>query len=113
MIHKEVIKPEDRKGKKYCRVHNSLTHSTNECKVFRQQLQQAIESEKLVFDTTSKMKIDENPFPAAMADVVLLKGKTKVLTSARAKESGSVDSRLQLTAEEYQEIEKRQERQKS
>jgi hypothetical protein len=40
-----------------------------------------------------------------MAGAMLPKGRTKVLTSARAKESGSVDTSLQVNAEELQEIE--------
>ena len=59
--------------------------------MFRKQIQKAIEAGKLVFDT-GKMKVDQNPFAVAMADVVLPKGKAKVLTSARVKESGIVDS---------------------
>ena len=32
------------KKMKYCKWHNATSHSTNECKVYRQQLQSAIES---------------------------------------------------------------------
>lgn len=111
MVHTELLSPEERKGKKYCKMHNSITHSTNECKVFRQQLQKAIESGKLAFDTSDKMKIDGNPFAVATVGAVF--GKTKVLTSEKAKELGSVDSSLQLTAEEYRQIQDRREKQKS
>lgn len=100
-----MLSAEERKGKRYFKMHNSVTHSTNECMVFKQQIQQAIRLGKLSFDTTSKMKVDENPFPtAAMAGVVLPKGKARVLTSERAKQSGSVDHSLQITAEEYREF---------
>jgi len=112
VLHEKMLSPEEIKGKKYCKVHNSTTHSTNECNVFRKQIQKAIEAGKLVFDT-GKMKVDQNPFAVAMADVVLPKGKAKVLTSARVKESGIVDSRLQLIAEGYQEIKRRREKQNS
>ena len=39
------------------------------------------------------MKVDDNPFPRDqnMVDAKLLKGKTKVLTSVRSKETGAVD----------------------
>ena len=39
------------------------------------------------------MKVDDNPFPKDqnMVDAKLLKRKTKVLTSTRAKETGTVD----------------------
>jgi hypothetical protein len=59
---------------------------------------------KLTFEASSKMQIDSNPFPATMAGAMLPKGKTKVLTLARAMESGSVDTSLQVIAEELQEI---------
>ena len=52
------------------------------------------------------MKVDDNPFPRDhnMVDVKLLKGKTKVLTSTRAKETGIVDPEIQISADEYREI---------
>jgi hypothetical protein len=34
---------EELKKMKYCKWHNATSHNTNECKVFRQQLQSAIE----------------------------------------------------------------------
>ena len=52
------------------------------------------------------MKVDDNPFPRDqnMVDAKLLKGKTKVLTSTRAKETRTVDSEMQISADEYREI---------
>jgi len=38
---------EELKKIKYCKWHNATSHSTNECKVFRQQLQSAKESERI------------------------------------------------------------------
>ena len=51
-------------------------------------IQRTIQQGKLKFDTPQKMKVDDNPFPKDqnMVDAKLLKGKTKVLTSTRAKE---------------------------
>jgi len=42
------------------------------------------------------MKIDGHPFTAStnMVEISLMKGKAKVLTSARAKESGAVDPKM-------------------
>jgi hypothetical protein len=39
------------------------------------------------------MKVDDNPSPKVqnMVDAKLFKGKTKVLTSARAREAGTID----------------------
>ena len=34
---------QDHKNMKYCKWHNATSHDTNECKVFRQQIQSAIE----------------------------------------------------------------------
>ena len=54
------------------------------------------------------MKVDDNPFPRDqnMVDVKLLKGKTKVLTSTRAKEIRTVNPKMQISIDEYREIKK-------
>ncbi len=53
--------------KRYCKWHNSGSHSTNDCKVFRQQIQVAIEGGKIKFDDSKKpMRVDGNPFPVNM-----------------------------------------------
>ena len=41
-----------------------------------------------------------------MVEFQLAKGKTKVLTSAKAKEDGSVDLKAQISANEYEEAKK-------
>ena len=41
------------------------------------------------------------------------KGKTKVLTSTRAKEYETVDPEIQISADEYKEIKRRRKQQKS
>ena len=48
-----------------------------------------------------------------MVDAKLLKGKTKVLTSTRAKETETVDPKMQISADEYKEIKRRRDQQKS
>ena len=52
------------------------------------------------------MKVDDNPFPRDqnMVDAGLLKGKTKVLTSAKSREAGIVDPKTQILANDYREI---------
>ena len=69
----------------------------------------------LKFDTPRKMKVDDNPFlrDQNMVDAKLLKGKTKVLTSTRAKETRIVDLEMQISADEYREIKRRCDQQKS
>ena len=42
-----------------------------------------------------------------MVDAKLLKGKTKVLTSTRAKETRIVNPEVQILADEYREIKRR------
>ena len=55
------------------------------------------------------MKVDDNPFPSDqnMVDARLLKGKTKVLTSTRSKETETVNPRMQISTDEYREIRRR------
>ena len=55
------------------------------------------------------MKVDDNSFlkDQNMVDAKLLIGKTKVLTSTRAKETGTVDLEMQISADEYKEIKRR------
>ena len=62
-----------------------------------------------------KIKVDDNPFPRDqnMVDVKLLKGKTKVLISTRARETRIVDPEMQISADEYREIRRRRDQQKS
>jgi hypothetical protein len=48
-----------------------------------------------------------------MVDSRLFKGKTKVLTSARAREAGIVDLEMQIWAEEYKEIKRHLDQQNS
>ena len=61
------------------------------------------------------MKVDDNPFlrDQNMVDAKLLKEKTKGLTSTRAKETRIVDLEMQISADEYREIKRRRDRQKS
>ena len=48
-----------------------------------------------------------------MVDAGLLKGKTKVLTSTKSKEAGTVDPKMQISADEYREIRRHHAEQKS
>ena len=61
------------------------------------------------------LTITDNPFPVDqnMVDVGLFKGKTKVLTSAKSRKDGTVDPKMQILANEYREIRKRRDQQKS
>ena len=65
--------------------------------------------------TPQKMKVDDNPFlgDQNMVDAGLFKGKTKVLTSTKSKEAGTIDPKMQILADEYREIRRRRAEQKS
>ena len=78
-------------------------------------IQRAIQQGRLKFDTPRKMKVDDNPFPRDqnMVDARFLKGKAKVLTSIRSRETETVDPKTQISADEYREIRRRRDQQKS
>ena len=91
------------KNMKYCKWHNATSHDTNECKVFRQQIQLAFEQGKLKFETPKRtMKIDQDPLATNMVDVAKNKSspQAKVLTSSSARKSGAVDPKAQITTDE-------------
>ena len=88
---------------KYCKWHNATSHNTNECKVFRQQIQLAFEQGKLKFEAPKRtMKIDQHPFATNMVDMAKDKSlpQAKILTSSSAKRSGAVDPKAQIAADE-------------
>jgi len=99
----KIPSDEELKHIKYCKWHNATSHDTNECKVFCQQIQSAIEQGRLKFEVPKRpMKMDQHPFATNMVDIGGKKNalQTKVLTSPSAKESGAVDSKSQITADE-------------
>jgi hypothetical protein len=74
---------------KYCKWHNATSHDTNDCKIFKQQIQSAIEKGKLKFETPTKaeklMKIDQRPFPTNTIEVSRKDmSRVKLLTSESA-----------------------------
>jgi hypothetical protein len=99
-----MLRPDGVKEKRYCGFHDRNSHSINECRLFRMRIQKAIQEGHLKFN--NKMKLDGNPFPQNMigfsVNMVTAeeKGKVKVLTSARAKQDGSVDPAQQVTVEQ-------------
>ena len=44
----------------YYKLHNTFSHATNDCNIFRKQIQSAINEGRLVI---FGMQIDQNPFP--------------------------------------------------
>jgi hypothetical protein len=85
-----IPSPKQLKKHVYCKWHNSYSHATNDCNVFHQQVQSAINEGRLKFVENPQMKLDEDPFPMNM-NMVELDGK-KVLVwlsqaeSTKAKE---------------------------
>ena len=62
-----VIPPlEELKRRTYCKFHNSSSHATNDCNVFRRQVQSAINERRLTFP---EMKIDKALFPVHTIDL--------------------------------------------
>jgi hypothetical protein len=56
-----VIPPlEELKRRTYCKFHNSHSHATNDCNVFRRQVQSAMNKGRLIF---LEMKVNKTPFP--------------------------------------------------
>jgi hypothetical protein len=49
-------------GTPYCKWHHSFTHTTNDCKELRRQIQSAIEQGRLILGQFT-MKVDTRPFP--------------------------------------------------
>jgi hypothetical protein len=68
---------EQLKKHSYCKWHNSYSHATNDCNVFRRQVQLAINEGRLKFTESPQMKLDMDSFLANMS-MVELEGK-KVL----------------------------------
>ena len=47
-----ILPPDQLKNKKVCKYHNTTSHTTNDCRIFRQQIHRVIQQGKLKFDTT-------------------------------------------------------------
>jgi hypothetical protein len=79
-----------------------MSHDTHDCKIFRQQIQSAIEEGKMKFETPVKvermMKIDQHPFPTNTVEVSSKDTTcTKLLTSESAQNKGAIDPKVQVT----------------
>jgi hypothetical protein len=88
---------------KYCKWHNATSHDTNDCNIFRRQIQSTIEQGRLKFETPTKaekpMKIDQHPFPTNTVEVFSKDtSQVKLLTSDSTQNKGVVDPKVQVTA---------------
>jgi hypothetical protein len=101
--HYTIPSAEELKRMKYCKWHNATSHDNNDCKIFRQQIQSAIEQGKLKFVIPAKaekpMKIDQHPFPTNIVEVSRKDTpRVKLLTSESAQNKGVVDPKVQATS---------------
>ncbi|KAM2386307.1 hypothetical protein ACFX1X_038799 [Malus domestica] len=85
-----IPKVDELKGKIYCKYHNSSKHTTNNCIVFRDNIQSWIDNGKLRF-FEKKISVDTDPFPTAIVNMVDArlprdkgKGKAEVATPQRS-----------------------------
>ena len=53
------------KRRAYCKYHNSFSHATNDCNVFRRQVQSALNEGRL---SLTEMQVDKTPFPMHMVE---------------------------------------------
>jgi hypothetical protein len=64
-INHTIPSADELKCRAYCRWHNSFSHATNDCNVFRRQIQSAINEGRLKFQ---EMQVDTEPFPMNTID---------------------------------------------
>jgi hypothetical protein len=88
---------------KYCKWLNATSHDTNDCKIFREQIQSATTQGRLKFETPTKaekpMKIHQDPFPTNTVEVSSKDtSRVKLLTSDSTQNKGAVDPKVQVTA---------------
>jgi hypothetical protein len=56
--------------KTYCKWHDSYTHTTNKCNYFQRQVQSVINDGRLTLGDGGKMKLDTDPFPIGMVELM-------------------------------------------
>ncbi|KAM2202914.1 hypothetical protein ACFX1R_002567 [Malus domestica] len=79
---KKMPKPEELRGKKYCKLHYTFNHSIVNCVQFRDWVQDLIVKGKLLLDSPqASMMVDTNPFPEAPINVINLVFKESGLST--------------------------------
>ena len=53
------------KRRAYCKYHNSFSHATNDCNIFRRQVQSALNEGRL---SLTEMQVEKTPFPIHMVE---------------------------------------------
>jgi hypothetical protein len=64
-INRTIPSADELKRRAYYKWHNSFSHATNDCNVFRRQIQSAINEGRLKFQ---EMQVDTEPFPMNVID---------------------------------------------
>ncbi|CAL9025003.1 unnamed protein product [Prunus brigantina] len=83
-------KPEELKGRQYCRWHNSWNHSTNSCVVFRDVIQEGITAGRLKLAEKSPT-VTTDPFPQPQVNMVNLNWPEQKRTRPTTETSSSRD----------------------
>ncbi|KAM1207380.1 hypothetical protein ACFX14_008110 [Malus domestica] len=79
---KKMPKPEELRGKKYCKLHYTFNHSIVNCVQFRDWVQDLIVKGKLLLDSPqASMLVDTNPFPEAPISMIDLVFKESGLST--------------------------------
>jgi hypothetical protein len=78
-----IPSPEHLKKHAYCKWNNFYSHATNDCNIFRQQVQSAINEGRLKFKESPQMKLDKDSFLVNM-NMVELKGKKFLVRPSQA-----------------------------
>ncbi|KAM1175585.1 hypothetical protein ACFX19_028567 [Malus domestica] len=86
---KKMPKPEELRGKKYCKLHYTFNHSITNCVQFRDWIQDLIVKGKLLLDKPqASMMVDTNPFPEASINTINLIWVGKPRSSFVARKKG-------------------------
>jgi hypothetical protein len=84
-----VIPPvEQLKGRVYCKWHGSFLHNTNDCVVFRRQIQSAINEGRLKFQ--KEVKIDRPPVPVTTLEPTSKKAIIRPCATNKSKDKNIV-----------------------
>jgi hypothetical protein len=79
---------EELKGRIYCKWHGSFLHNTNDCVVFRQQIQSAINEGRLRFQ--KEVKIDRPPVPVTTLETTSKKVIVRPCATDKSKDKNIV-----------------------
>jgi hypothetical protein len=94
-INHTVPSTDELKRRAYYKWHNSFSHATNDCNVFRRQIQSTINEGRLKFQ---EMQVDTEPFPMNMIDFEGKKVLTRPNTADEGKSKGIVIDNARETA---------------